>query len=123
MSTKAAAVHAFLNEFGIPAYPVSSVPDDATMPYITYTLVTNAWGDGEQNLAIDVWYRGESEAKPNAKVQEISDHIGIGGVMVACDGGAAWIKRGEPFSQVVTDEDNAVKRRLVNLSIEFETTN
>lgn len=123
MSTKAAAVQSFLSGFGIPAYPVSSVPDDAEMPYITYTLYTGAWGDGEQNVAVDVWYRGESEAKPNAKVQEISSALGLGGVLLPCDGGAVWVKRGEPFAQTVQDEDNAVKRRLVNLSVEYETIN
>lgn len=123
MSTKGAAIHTLLSSFGIPAYPVASVPEDATMPYLTYTLVTGAWGDAEQNLAVDVWYRGESEAKPNSMVQDISDAIGLGGVMVACDGGAAWVRRGEPFAQVVPDEDNSVKRRLVNIVVEYETIN
>lgn len=123
MSTKAAAVQSFLSGFGIPAYPVSSVPDDAEMPYLTYTLVIGVWGEGEQNVPVDVWYRGESEAKPNAKVQEISSALGIGGVLLPCDGGAVWVKRGEPFAQTVQDEDNAVKRRLVNLSVEYETIN
>lgn len=123
MSTKGAAIHTLLSSFGIPAYPVTSVPDDAAMPYLTYTLVTGAWGDGEVDLAVDVWYRTESEAAPNAMVEEISEAIGLGGVILGCDGGAAWVKRGEPFAQVVPDVDNGVKRRLVNLVVEYETTN
>lgn len=121
MATKAAAIQKFLESFGVPAYPVTSVPDDAEMPYITYTLYTGAWGDSEQNMPVDVWYRGESEAKPNAKVEEISRKIGIGGIQLPCDDGIIWIKRGSPFGQTVEDEDNSVKRRLVNLSVEFDT--
>lgn len=122
MSTKAAAIHSFLSSFGIPAYTAAGVPEDAQMPYITYSLVDGAWSDPETNMTIDVWYRGESEAKPNAKVSEISKSLGIGGASIRCDNGIIWIKRGSPFAQAVIDEDNTVKRRMINLSVEFLTS-
>lgn len=122
MSTKAAAIHSFLSSFGIPAYTAAGVPEDAQMPYITYSLVDGAWSDPETNMTVDVWYRGESEAKPNAKVCDISKAVGIGGVPIGCEAGIIWIKRGSPFAQSVTDEDNAVKRRTINLSVEFFTS-
>lgn len=121
MTTKAAAIHNWMNSFGIPAYPASSVPIDAEMPYITYTLIDGAWDDQEQNMQVDVWFRGESEAAPNAKVNEISRSIGLGGIQLNCAPGAIWVKRGSPFAQNVPDEDDAVKRRLVNLTLEFFT--
>lgn len=121
MTTKTAAIHQFLNSFGIPAYPITSVPEDAEMPYITYTLYLNAWNEGEQNIPIDVWYRTESEAAPNAKVTDISKAVGMGGKIIACDDGNIWIKRGSPFAQTVQDTDNTVKRRLINISIECNT--
>lgn len=121
MMTEAAAIQSFMGSFGIPAYPVTSVPDDVEAPYLTYTLVFGEWGGGETNISVDLWYRGESEAKPNAKVKEISRSLGMGGVQLPCDGGTVWIKRGSPFAQVVPDEDNSVKRRLINLSVEYNT--
>jgi len=121
MTTKAAAIHQFLSSMGIPAYPSTSVPDDASMPYLTYSLAVGAWDDGETNIPVDLWYRTESEAEPNAKVEEISRKVGLGGTQLACDGGSVWIKRGSPFAQSVQDEDNSVKRRLVNLSAEYNT--
>ena len=121
MTTEAAAIQSFMGSFGIPAYPVTSVPDDAETPYLTYTLAIGAWGDGETNIPVDLWYRGESEAEPNAMARKISRRVGMGGVQLACDVGTVWIKRGSPFSQTVQDEDNSIKRRLVNLSAEFNT--
>lgn len=121
MTTKAAAIHQFLSSMGIPAYPSTSVPDDASMPYLTYSLAVGAWDDGETNISVDLWYRTESEAEPNAKVEEISRKVGLGGTQLVCDGGSVWIKRGSPFAQSVQDEDNSVKRRMVNLSAEYNT--
>lgn len=121
MTTKTAAIHQFMNGFGIPAYPITSVPEDAEMPYLTYTLYLNAWDEGEQNIPVDVWYRTESEAEPNAKVTDISKAVGMGGKIIQCEDGNIWIKRGSPFAQTVQDVDNTIKRRLINLSIECNT--
>lgn len=123
MSTKAAAIQGFLSGFGVPAYAAASVPDDATEPYLTYALVDGAWGDGEVAMEVNLWYYGDGEAAPNAKVQEISKAIGIGGAYIPCDGGAIWIKRGSPFAQSVSDGtgDDKVKRRYINLDLEYIT--
>lgn len=119
--TPEAAVYTFLSSFGIPAYAASSVPDQATFPYLTYDLVVGEWGGFEVNMPVNVWYRTESEAEPNAKVREIAATIGLGGVTVACDGGMLWFKKGSPWAQAVTieGEDEKVKRRYVNINIEY----
>ena len=121
--TPEAAVYTFLSSFGIPAYAASSVPDQATFPYLTYDLVLGEWGQPEVNMPVNVWYRTDSEALPNAKVREISKAIGMGGVLLHCDGGALWLKKGSPWAQAVTveGEDEKVKRRYVNINIEYLT--
>lgn len=121
MSTKAAAIQGFLSGFGIPAYAAASVPDDTTEPYLTYALVDGAWGDGEVSMEVNLWYYGDGEAAPNAKVQEISKAIGRGGVMLLCDEGGIWVKRGSPFSQAVVDTDDQVRRRMININLEYVT--
>lgn len=122
--TPEAAVYTFLSSFGIPAYAASSVPDQATFPYLTYDLVLGEWGQPEVNMPVNVWYRTESEAQPNAKVREIGERIGMGGVLLHCDGGVLWVKKGSPWAQAVTveGEDEKVKRRYVNINIEYLTT-
>ena len=121
--TPEAAVYTFLSSFGIPAYAASSVPDQATFPYLTYDLVLGEWGQPEVNMPVNVWYRTDSEALPNAKVREISNAIGMGGVTLPCDGGMLWVKKGSPWAQAVTveGEDEKVKRRYVNVNIEYLT--
>ena len=119
--TKAAAFQDFMSSLGLPAYAATSVPDDAKMPYITYTWAEGAWGDGPVAVQADIWYRTESEAEPNAKVAEMSKRLGLGGVCLPCEAGVLWVRRGSPFAQAVEDADNSVKRRYINLELEFET--
>ena len=122
--TPEAAIYGFLNGFSIPAYASASVPDQAQFPYITYDLVLGEWGQPEVNMPVNVWYRTDSEAQPNAKVREIGERIGMGGVLLHCDGGVLWVKKGSPWAQAVTveGEDEKVKRRYVNINIEFLTS-
>lgn len=121
--TPEAAIYTFLSGFAIPAYASASVPDQAQFPYLTYDLVLGEWEQGEVNMPVNVWYRTESEAAPNAKVREIGAAIGMGGVTLPCDGGMLWLKKGSPWAQAVTidGEDEKVKRRLLNVSIETIT--
>jgi hypothetical protein len=93
----------------------------ASFPYITYDLVEGDVLSGEVNVPVNVWYRTESEAQPNAKVREMFTRIGLGGVTLPCDGGMLWVKRGSPWAQAVTveGEDEMVKRRYVNVNIEY----
>ena len=122
--TPEAAIYGFLNGFSIPAYASASVPDQAQFPYITYDLVLGEWGQPEVNMPVNVWYRTDSEAQPNAKVREIGERIGMGGVLLHCDGGVLWVKKGSPWAQAVTveGEDEKVKRRYVNINIEYLTS-
>lgn len=121
--TPEAAIYTFLSGFAIPAYAASSVPDQAAFPYLTYDLVIGEWEQGEVNMTVNVWYRTESEAQPNAKVREIGAAIGLGGVTLPCDGGMLWLKKGSPWAQALSieGEDEKVKRRLLNVSIETMT--
>ena len=121
--TPEAAIYQFLASFGIPAYAATSVPDQATFPYISYELVVGEWLAVEVNMPVNVWYRTDSEALPNAKVREIGERIGLGGITLPCDGGMLWVKKGSPWAQAVTveGEDDKVKRRYININIEYLT--
>ena len=119
--TKAAAIYQFWSGFGLTAYEENTVPTDATFPYITYQLVTDSF-DREIPLTASLWYRSESWTAINAKAEEISQKIGRGGKIIPCDGGAIWLKRGQPFSQSMVDEsDDLIKRKYLNITAEFMT--
>ena len=119
--TKAAATYQFWSGFGLTAYEENTVPTDAVFPYVTYQLVTDSF-DREVDSTASLWYRGESWTVINAKTEEISAHIGLGGKIIKCDGGRIWIKRGQPFTQNMGDEnDDLIKRKYLNLTIEYLT--
>ena len=119
--TKAAAIYQFWNSFGLTAYEENSVPDDAAFPYITYQLVTDSFGR-ESTSTASIWYRSESWTAINAKTEEISQKISRGGKVIPCDGGAIWLKRGQPFAQSMGDEsDDLIKRKYLNITAEFIT--
>lgn len=127
------ALYQWFQQFGIPFYPVTalppavndtSVPEEERLkfPYGTYEPTFGRFGDSV-SIGINLYYLTESEAVPNAKADEIGDAIGMGGVIVKCDEGAMWIKRGSPFSQGLLDPDNHnIKRRYIQIIIEFLTT-
>lgn len=119
--TPEAAIYQFLGSFGIPAYAATATPSDAAFPYITYELTIGEWGAGEVNMPVNVWYRTDSEAEPNAKVREIREALRYGGVQLPCDGGSLWLKQGSPWAQAVRveGEDEKIKRRYVNINIEY----
>lgn len=119
--TKTEALYKFLNCFGLPAYPDTSVPDKAVLPYITYEVKTGSFGSGAVDIGVSIWYKTDSEKIPNAKAEEISKAIGSGGKLLVCEDGALWVKRGNPFCINQNTQDNSVKLRFLNLTIEFLT--
>ena len=119
--TKAAAIYQFWSGFGLTAYEENTVPTDAVFPYITYQLVTDSF-DHEVPVTASLWYRSESWTTINAKTEEISQTISSGGKIIPCDGGAIWLKRGQPFAQSMGDEsDDLIKRKYLNITAEFMT--
>lgn len=122
--TKAAALYQFFSSFGMPAYTATSVPDDVTFPYLTYELITNAWDGGEVGLTVNLWFYTTSEAIPNAKAEELSEAIGLGGKILRCNGGYIWLKRGSPWCQSPSDDTSpTIKRRYINVTAEYLTKN
>lgn len=122
--TKAAAYQAFWESFGIPAYEENSVPSGdyaPDFPYITYEFLSDSLGS-EVMLSASVWYRSTSWVDANKKADEIGAAIGRGGVIISCDGGGIWIKRGSPFAQSMGDEhDDMIKRKILNITAEYLT--
>ena len=121
--TKAAAIYQFWSGFGLTAYEENTVPTDATFPYVTYQLVTDSF-DREVAATASLWYRSESWTAINAKTEEIARFIGGGGCLLDCDGGFIWLKRGTPFAQNMGDEsDDLIKRKYINVTVEYMTAN
>ena len=105
------------------AYQEDTVPtgeNKPSFPYLTYEVATGSW-DEPTALSVSLWYRSTSWVAPNAKAQEISETISRGGVYVPCDGGAIYITRGTPFARSASDTDDMVRRKILNIMVEYLT--
>ena len=118
--TKEQAYHAFLASFNWPVYDENTVPDDAALPRITYNFSGAEFGDPVA-MSISVWDRSTSWASVTAMKDSIYNAIGLGGKIIRFDGGYIWIKRGQPFSQRMADENDSIRRIYIVLEVEYLT--
>lgn len=122
--TKEAAIFQFWGQF-LPAYEENIVPtgkDAPKFPYITYQVVTDTF-DSEVPMTASVWDESTSWNNINKIARNISETIGDG-LIIKCDGGKIWIKKGTPFAQNMGDESNdLIRRKYLNITAEFLTLN
>lgn len=121
--TKEARIHSFWSSFGLTAYEENAVPTEASFPYLTYQLVVDSF-DNEVSMTASLWDNSTSWAYLTVKSNEIAQTIGRGGIILNCDGGSIWIKKGVPFIQNMSDPSNTnIKRKLINITVEYWTKN
>ncbi len=110
----------FWESFLLPAYDENSVPDDATMPYITYSAET-AQFENALPLSASIWYRSTSWYDISRKAEEIAEVLSDYVLIPLGDSEYIYLTQGTPFAQRVKDEDDAVKRIYINVMAEFFT--
>jgi hypothetical protein len=110
------ALHQFWNSFGLNAYDESTVAEDAEMPYITYQMSIGLINQPVLATA-SIWYRSKSWEDISLKAHEISD--GLNGHIIKYDNGAVLFTTGTPRYQRLTDEDDMVRRIVLNINYEF----
>lgn len=117
---KAQAIDQFWNSFSIPAYDENTVPFDAVLPYITYS-VRIAPFDMKSTLTASIWYPTYSWKDVTNKADEISEWISRNRKM-DLDNGYLWFNRDSFISQRMADSVNPPVRRIyVSVDAEFLT--
>lgn len=122
--SNAQAIHDFLNSFGLTAFDENTVPDinSGYLPqnYITYAYSEPPTFADEALLPIQLWYRNTySWGDITAKSDFIKNTIGLRGAVLDVKDGVLRVKRGNPFAQRMSDEDDSVRRIYINLDVEF----
>ena len=115
MINTAVALYDFWSSFGLPAYTTNTVPDEATLPYITYSLVESESLEPATHYA-QVWYRDTSNAELLGKVDAIKAAIGTG-IRLQCNGGYVVLRPSTPFVQLMADENPENRYAYINLQI------
>jgi hypothetical protein len=117
---KAQALQTFWESFGIPAYEQTTVPETATMPYITYSVSTDSL-DNVVNMSASLWYHSTSWKDISEKTEQIARYIvGMNPPSIKFDGGRLYIAKGTPFAQRMADpNDDMIRRMYLNIQAEF----
>lgn len=115
---KEQTLYSFWAGFNTPAYDETRVPEDAPFPRITYETGVDSFG-AEVALTASLWYYSTSWADITRKTHEISSAISMGGKVIRTDDGALWIKRGTPFAQRFADNNDSIRRMVLNISVEY----
>lgn len=121
MMQTAQALRDFFSSFGVPAYMSGNIPDNVTMPYITYDIVEpEPFATAQFNAS--VWYRSTGLSEVVAKADEIKAAIG-NGKDIKTDSGVIHIFRdnGVPFIQIMNDPNRETKRALLSMLIHCNT--
>ena len=117
---KTQALHSFFSQFGVKAYDESTVPDEAPMPRITYEVIAD--GFGAQNfITASLWDRSTSWKGVTDLLKLIEAELDRGGASIKYDSGLLWVKKAHPFAQRMTDPDDAIRRYVLNIEIEYLT--
>lgn len=130
---KQQAFNNFWSGFGVLAFEENTVPDDDTIkalieagvaaskyPYITYQVIT---GDlnGPVFPTASIWDRSNSWERADLLTNRISEAIQKMNT-IKLDNGRAFITKGSPFAQHMSEEaDSSIRRVVINLAVEFFT--
>lgn len=114
----------FWEQFGWPAYDESTIPEKgentAVLPYITYMEVEDEFNHPVYPNA-SLWDYGTSWERISKKADEIANAIGLGGQVHRLNNGLVWVQRGHPFAQRVSDDNDMIRRIILNIELEFLT--
>lgn len=104
MNELAKALYDFWNSFGIFAYQLDKIPDNAKYPYLTYKF-QQGQTFGELPDSISIFYKGRNKQALFAKAEEISEKIGQFAIIPFIGGNIAITKINW---EELPDSDNTV---------------
>ena len=113
MYSVAVALKTFFSGFDLPAYTVDNVPDEVTLPHITYPLVEPEWNQ-EASFYCQVWYPKNHLEELLSKADSIVAEIGIE-KKIKLTGGYLVLHTSTPLLQKMSDDYS--ESMYINLSI------
>ena len=116
MMNTARALYEFWSGFGLPAYTVNTIPDEADPPYITYSLVEIESLEAGTHYA-QIFYRATSNEALLRKTDEVLNVLGSKGCSIPCEGGSVVLRPANPKVQWMTDENPEIRYAYINMQI------
>lgn len=113
MYNAAVVLTKFFGGFGLPAYPEDTVPEDAELPYITYSMAQPEWNQ-KASMYARVWDRSRGNSRILRAADQITHAIGEG-LKLSLDGGYLVLWPETPLVQIMVDGDT--RWAYINLSV------
>ena len=113
MLNTAKTLKTFFSSFSLPAYTLESVPENVSLPYITYPLTEPEWNE-KASFYCQVWYPKKKLADLLTKADEIIAAIGTMKKFTQ-DGGYVVLYPSTPLIQLLNDEHT--QSAYINLTI------
>jgi hypothetical protein len=115
MLNTASTLKTFFSGFDLPAYTLDSVPDEVTLPYITYPLMEPEWNE-QASFYCQVWYPKNRLGELLAKADEIVGEIGeMKEFEFGDEKGYLVLYPSTPLIQILSDDYS--QSAYINLSI------
>lgn len=114
---QAQGLYSWFSGFDMPTYPAQSVPDDAILPYTTYTPVFGDFGV-PVSITVNCWAHTESEIVVFNMLKAVVDRVKASPIYVY-DGGAIRFSVDGNWGQDVTTDIVGLKVKTMNLTAEF----
>lgn len=114
MTDLAKAYYSFFSQFGVPAYVDNNVPNEASLPYLTYT-VSYEPDFTDTLIQVKIFSRSSSFVEVMDISDLIANKIANGIFFETPSGRNGWIRKGSPFLQIQPDEDATIKVIFINL--------
>lgn len=114
MYKAAAALKTFLSSFNLPAYQAGGIPDDVSLPYISFSLSAPEWNQ-KASLYVQVWDRTNTNTGIISVADQITAAIGERKILPLDDDGYLVIWPESPLIQIMVDGD--FRSAYINLSI------
>lgn len=104
MMKTAVALSGWFEQFGLPVYLDSDVPDDAEYPYITIPLKDPDWRRAA-SFQVKIWYRTTTNIPAIQKSDEIRAAV-YDGIRIPLDGGALVLYADDDTpTQIMVEDD------------------
>lgn len=116
------AIDNFWNSFGWTAYDEGTVPEDAAMPRITYSVVTDSL-DNPVMIPASLWDKSYSWENISKKADEIAQRLStMNPPSIKIDSGRLYLTKGSPYAQRMQEpSDDTIRRMYLNVDAEFFT--
>ncbi len=107
-------LYSFFNSI-MPSFLQGNVPNNTQFPYLVYNLAYVSSLE-QTPIQVQIYSKSSSYRELNEKIDLIEQKVGDG-IIIPYGNGTLWVKKGDPFAQIVESEEKAIRQAYILLQI------